>query len=473
MTYRIFAFGLLLAATATAPSQAQNDRPSPHDLAIAAGYKAAFLCSGIFNAGQTEAEVAADDLTRIYAAYRPLIADLPAEIDSERQRVTVRFADNMPPRAAQWRPQLGCAQLPTGADPDGAIQPVEIGADIETPDLAVTDALAWPQGDSDAVRALPDRVQAELDSVLGSALDRSTYGEGTETTALLVVQDGHIVGERYRTGYNIHRPQRTWSVAKSIAATVIGRAVHQDIVDLDEPAPVPAWQTPGDPRAAIDWHHLLHMSSGLWSPFAGNRTDDVYFGGQLVTDSIPALPLEAVPGTRWRYANNDTLLAVRALRFALGDGDRALAYPFTELLWRIGMTRTTPETDWQGNFILSSQVWTTARDLARLGLLYLNDGVWQGERLLPEGWSAYVATPAPDQPEGRGGVGYGAQFWLFGSEQGLPAGTYAAMGNRGQYVMIVPARNVVIVRRGFDAVGDGERFDIARFSRDILAVLDE
>ena len=472
MIIRSLTIGMCVAAAAMTPLHAQNEEPSPHDLAIAAGYKAAFLCSGIFNAGQSEAEVAADDLTRIYPAYRPLIRDLPVEIDRERQRVSVRFAHDMPPRVAQWRPQLGCAQLPTGADPDGAIQPVALGADVDVPELVASDARAWPQGDADAVRALPEGQQAELDGVLASALDRATYGAGTETTAVLVVQDGDIVGEQYREGYNMHRPQRTWSVAKSIAATVIGRAVHQDIVDLDEPAPVPAWETPGDPRAAINWHHLLHMSSGLWSPFAGNRTDDVYFGGQLVTDSIPALPLEAVPGTRWRYANNDTLLAVRALRFALGDGEQALAYPFTELLWRIGMTRTTPETDWQGNFILSSQVWTTARDLARMGLLYLNDGVWQGERLLPEGWSAYVATPAPDQPQRIGGVGYGAQFWLFGPEQGLPEGTYAAMGNRGQYVVIVPARKVVIARRGFDAVGDGERFDIAQFSRDILAVLD-
>ncbi|MGP1283550.1 MAG: serine hydrolase domain-containing protein [Parasphingopyxis sp.] len=471
MTHRTLTIGLFALIAAVGPAHGQNGDRSPHDLAIAAGYKAAFLCSGIFNADQTEAEVAADDLTRIYPAYRSLIDGLPAEIDRERQRVSVRFADDMPPRVAQWRPHLGCAQLPTGADPEGEIRPPELAVEIQMGDPSGIDALPWPQGDAGAVHVLPAGEEAGLDAILGSALDRMTYGEGTETTAVLVVRNGHIVGERYRTGYHIHRPQRTWSVAKSIAATVIGRAVHQDIVDLDARAPVPEWQTPGDPRATINWHHLLHMSSGLWSPFAGNRTDDVYFGGQLVTDSIPGLPLEAVPGTRWRYANNDTLLAMRALRSALGDGDRALAYPFTELLWRIGMTRTTPETDWQGNFVLSSQVWTTARDLARLGLLYLNDGVWQGERLLPEGWSAYVAAPAPDQPMGRGGVGYGAQFWLFGPEQGLPAGTYAAMGNRGQYVMIVPARNIVIVRRGFDAVGDGSRFDIAAFSRDILAAL--
>lgn len=473
MIYRAFLLPVFAILTAAGATQAQQSESTPNDRALAAGYKAAFLCSGIFNAGQTEEEATADDLTRIYPGYRPLIGDLPAEIDRERRRVLVHFSGAMPPRVAQWRRFLGCTQLPTGADPDGDLQPPQLAVEIRMRDLSGIDALVWPQGDADALRSLPESQHDALEAVLSSALDRATYGDGTETTAVLVVRDGHIVGERYRSGYNQHRPQRTWSVAKSIAVTVIGAAVQQNLIDLDGPAPVPAWQTPGDPRAAITWHNLLHMGSGLWSPFAGNRTDAIYFGGQAVTDSISGLPLDTAPGTRWRYANNDTLIAARALRSVLGDGDRALAFPFTDLLWQIGMTRTTPETDWQGNFIFSSQVWTTARDLGRLGILYLNDGVWQGERILPEGWSEYVSTPAPAQPTGRGGIGYGAQFWLFGPEQGLPVGTYAAMGNRGQYVMIVPERNIVIVRRGFDAVGDGERFDIARFSRDVLAVIGE
>jgi CubicO group peptidase (beta-lactamase class C family) len=114
-------------------------------------------------------------------------------------------------------------------------------------------------------------------------------------------------------------------------------------------------------------------------------------------------------------------------------------------------------------------VWTTSRDLARLALLYLNDGVWDGERLLPAGWARFVATPAPAQP--ASGPGYGAFFWLYGARQGLPDGTYVMNGNRGQYVFIVPSKRVVIVRRGFDAAG-GPRFDEARFARDVLAALD-
>jgi CubicO group peptidase (beta-lactamase class C family) len=173
------------------------------------------------------------------------------------------------------------------------------------------------------------------------------------------------------------------------------------------------------------------------------------------------------PGTRFRYANNDTLLAVRGLRAKLGDGERALAFPLTDLFWKVGMTRTVPETDWQGNHILSSQVWTTARDLARMGLLYLNDGVWNGERILPPGWGTYVSRKGPAQPER--GEGYGATFWTFAPDSGLPADGYIAQGNRGQYLAIIPSRRVVIVRRGYD--GAGTAFDPDPFIRDVLAAL--
>ena len=135
------------------------------------------------------------------------------------------------------------------------------------------------------------------------------------------------------------------------------------------------------------------------------------------------------------------------------------------------MTRTTTETDWNGDFLMSGQAWSTARDLARLGLLYLNGGVWNHERILPEDWSGYVATPAPTQPDMPDGRGYGAQFWLFGPEQGLPEGVYAAAGARGQYAMIIPSKNVVIVRRGFDKMDEGG-FDVPRFAADVLDVLD-
>jgi CubicO group peptidase (beta-lactamase class C family) len=281
---------------------------------------------------------------------------------------------------------------------------------------------------------------------------------------VLVLRDGKPVAERYATGFGPRTPQRTWSVAKSMAGTIIGAAVYRNHIDPDAPAPVPEWQKPGDPRAAITLDQLMRMASGLYSATAGNRTDALYFGGTAVTEEAVAWPLETAPGSRFRYANNDTLLAIRALRHVLGKDD----FAETLLFGRLGMTGTVAEQDWQGNYMLSSQVWSTPRDFARLGQFWLDDGVWQGTRLLPQGWMRRMTTPTGPQP--ASGPGYGATLWLFGPAQGLPEGSYAAQGNRGQYIMVVPARRLVVVRRGEDAVG--ARFDIAAFTADVLKALD-
>lgn len=458
---------LLIAAAVAAASfiapvavHAQTAAPDAHVRALAAGYKAAFLCSNLFNAGLTPEQVAKDDLEGIYPEYQQLVRELPAEIDREARRVSVRFDETLPPRIAAWRPELGCTQLPAGATAELADRLPRLSV---TRPAALTDDRQWPDGEA----GIRPRPSATLKATLAKAFDGVSYGAETKTTAVVVVKDGRIVAEQYRADFTPHTPQRTWSVAKSLTAAIIGRAVQLGHLRVDGPAGIPEWPE-GDPRRAITLVQLMHMGSGLWTDGPGNRTDEVYLGGALVTQTTTAMPLEAAPSMRFRYANNDTLLAARAVRAALGDGQAALDFPFAELLWKIGMSRTTPETDWQGNYILSSQVWTTARDLARLGLLHLNDGVWNGERLLPEGWAKFVATPAPAQPP-NDNVGYGAFFWLYGEAQGLPAGTYAMNGNRGQYVFIVPSKRVVIVRRGFDPAG--RRFDEAAFARDVLAAL--
>ncbi|MGI8841634.1 MAG: serine hydrolase domain-containing protein [Caulobacteraceae bacterium] len=464
---RRWPFIALLVLAGSGASAAPDAALSSHAMALAAGYKAAFLCSGLFDADEPEGQIAADDLEGIYPQYQAAVRALPAQVDRRARTVSVAFDARLPPRVAAWRPSLGCAQLPIGADSRAiALLP---RLDAHAP--AGMDALPWPTGEAGAL-APPGSRSAALATTVAKAFDHATYGAGTETTAVVVVAGGRIVAERYRAGFDAHRPQRTWSAAKSLTATLVGRAVQLRLVRVDAPAGIPEWRAPGDPRAAITLADLMHMASGLFTDGPGNRTDEVYLGGAAVTEAATAMPPEAAPGTRFRYANNDALLAARALRAALGDGQGALAFPFKELLWRIGMTRTTPETEWRGNFVLSSQVWSTARDLARLGLLHLNDGMWNGERLLPAGWSRFVATPAPAQPDGAasGGPGYGAFFWLYGPRQGLPAETYAMEGNRGQYVFIVPARGAVIVRRGFDAAG-APPFDAAGFVRDVLGAL--
>jgi CubicO group peptidase (beta-lactamase class C family) len=463
VTIKAAAAALGAVLLALAPASAQVGRPE-HVRAVAAGYKASFICSNWFNAGMDEAGTAADDLRGTYPELNPLFSQLPAELDRINRRVAVRYSEDMPPRIAVWRLYLGCALLPIGARPEDARAVPALSQD--PPEFGAFDRRPWPMGDVRAT-ALPQGDARALARSFASAFDRRTYGQGSETTAVLVVQDGRIVAERYRPDFDMHRSQRTWSVAKSIAGTVLGAAVQQGLIRTDQPAPVPEWQSPGDPRRAITFDQLMRMASGLHSDFPGNRTDDLYFGGVAVRDQIAGWPLVAPPGTRFRYANNDTLAAIRALQHVLGDGDESRLFPFHALFWRIGMTRTVPETDWRGHFIMSSQVWTTARDLARLGLLYLNDGVWQGERILPRGWRDHVGRRGPAQP--AAGEGYGATWWTFAADSGLPADAIVAQGNRGQYVAVIPSRRLVIVRRGFDA--GGMAFDFDAFTRDVLAAL--
>ncbi len=463
-------FKLLLAASLLAslpnPIMAQENEATMR--AQSAGYKAVFTCGGTFNGGKNLGQIAAHELTGIAPDYKKYLTDLPAAIiDHENKRVSVHYSETMPPRISQWRPHLGCVALPVGALESAAEHVPTIEINTEGLDIDTDNGLPWskraPVGASSGNAAIDDAVKA--------IFKKGNYGADQFTTAILIATPTEIIAEHYIDGYTPTTSQRTWSVAKSIAASTLGVVVHKGIIDVKAPAGLKSWSKPTDPRGAITLENLLHMASGLDSNVAGNRTDRVYFGGGLVSDTSTRTGLEAIPGSRWKYANSDTMLAVRTLREHMPDRDSYMRFPFEELLYKIGMTHTKLETDWDGNFILSSQVWTTARDMARLGVLHLQDGVWNGERILAEGWVKYVATPAPAQPASRN-IGYGAQWWLYNKHYpGLPNDTFAARGNRGQVIMVIPSKNLVIVRRGYDPSG-GQGIQLHEFAVDILKALE-
>ena len=471
---------LLVIFALTGSSLAQE--ASLQDRALAAGYKAMFTCSATFNADKTKAQITADELNHIYADFGPgMQAVGEPRIDKTAKIVSVDYAENLPPRISAWREHLGCTALPQGANTSAIKNLPRVKLKPETRNMS---DIAWPMGDRLPNTPLPRSInKTALDDTIAKAFD----GEfGGATTSVLVLQDGRIIGERYRDGWDKDTSQRTWSVAKSIGASIIGAAVEDGKIDIKDKAGLTAWSRPGDPRAEITVENLLQMASGLHSDpepgKSGNRTDQVYFGGGLMAQQATRNPLEALPGTRWKYANNDTMLAVRALREAMDNDRKFHAYPFKALLHPIGMYNTVPEIDWGGDFILSSQVWTTARDLGRLGQLYLDDGVWtydgKPKRILPKGWANYVAAPALAQPPNRqgeaaneAGRGYGAQFWRYENYPGVPNDTYAALGNRGQFLIIIPSKRVVIVRRGYD--WRGNYFDGPKFTADILTNLDK
>jgi len=463
---RLAALAASLTLSLSPLALAQENTPSETtERALAAGYKALFTCSGYFSAGQSLDEIEANELSGIYVDYRPLMTQVGgASIDESLKSVLVAFDGALPPRTAAYRPGIGCSLLPIGASPDMTawLPSFTNMPSMEAPDNST--ALG------DNVTLTENTFALDLLGVpVSFAFDGATYGEGTRTSAVLVLHKGQLVAEQYARGIDRTTPQRTWSVAKSLTSTIVGAAVYQGILGLDNQALLADFNKGGDPRREITLRHVLNMASGLESNMPGSRTDRMYFGGASILDTLANRSLEAVPGTRFKYSNVDTLIAMRALREALADDGRYRAFPYTDVLHKIGARHTVLETDWNGDYMSSSQVWMTARDMARLGQLYLQDGMWGNERILPEGWVEFVTTPAEAQPDGD--FGYAGSFWLIGGVDGAPADAYAGLGNRGQHLVIVPSRDLVIVRRGYDVAGE-ERFNIAKLTGNIVGAFD-
>ena len=312
----------------------------------------------------------------------------------------------------------------------------------------------WPAG------TLPERVNrdrfAELVELLFS--DRGRAGV-RDTRALLIVQGGRLVFERYAEGFGPEQRFHSWSMAKSVTHALVGVLVAQGRLDVAAPAPVPAWQQPGDPRAAITLDDLLHMSGGLDNADGFEDTDS-FVGRALFGPGSenPAaysanVPLVYPPGERWAYSTGTTSIVAALAGRAMGAGARErLAFMRRELFAPLGMTSAQPEFSRSGDFVGGAFVYATARDWARFGTLYLRDGVWEGRRILPPGWVDYARTPAP----AANNATYGAHFWLnqdpvpgqWKMLPGAPASVFAAEGAAFQFVAIVPSRDLVVVRLG-------------------------
>ena len=444
----IVLLSLLAPAFAATPYQRPAGIADDKEPLVVAGYRALFTCSAHFFAGRPLNDIKKVELVDVEGLGYP-----DPVIDEQRRIVTATDISGAIVRIAAFRDSMGCTVLP----PHWRIGDIPRLPNVQYAPPPDVGNLPFPAGDRvDLPASGLDARHPALTPVLERAFDGKTYGAGpgVVTTAVIIVKNGKIIAERYRPGFGIHSGYRTWSTAKSISATLLGIAARQGLLDLDAPVNIPEWNYPGDPRQTITYKQLLWMSSGLFS--GGPNTYAVYFGGEDVISAVTTTPLEAAPGTRWKYANNDTLLLLRALRHRLADDLKYLRFPYDELLHPLGMYHTRMEIDHLGNFVGSSQTYTTARDLTRFGLLLSKDGVWNGRRLLPEGWVKFSSTPAPARPPVAGQWGYGAQFWLLDQMPGVPAGTFTTAGNKGQYVTIVPGHDLVIVRTGVDP--DGKRW---------------
>src|SRR5262245_53971116 len=293
---RVATLGSALAAPAYRRPGGIADDKEP---LIVAGYRALFTCSAHFFAGRPLDDIKKVELIDVEGMGYP-----DPVIDEVRRIVTATDVSGQIVRIAAFRDTMGCTVLP----PQWQMSDVPRLPYVEYAAPPEVANLPFPAGDR--VKLPSDGVDARyraLSPVLERAFDGRSYGdgEGVVTTAMIVVKGGRIVAERYRPGFGIYAGYRTWSTAKSISAALMSIAARQGVLDLDAPVSIPEWGYPGDPRQAITYKQLLWMSSGLLS--GGANTYAVYFGGEDVVSAVTTTPLEAEPGTRWKYANNDTL----------------------------------------------------------------------------------------------------------------------------------------------------------------------
>lgn len=400
---------------------------------VAAGYMTKIACSEIFLAERDALAVLEGEFNDI----SPVFDRVRLAIDSDEKSVSGSIA-GLGAAKAIYRPSYGCTLAR-----DGAPAPL--------PELAPVADKKLPEAFAGAPSAQDDVDYDALDA----ALDAAFASEDAATRAIVVVRDGAVIAERYADGFAARTPFLSWSMAKSVTATMAGAAMMRGFIDLEAPAPVREWKA-GDPRAAINWNDLLQMQSGL--AFSEIYEDPASDATQMLFRARDAGGVAArkklihPPGAHWDYSSGTTNLIQRTLRETL-EGNDAGYHSFARdaLFAPLGAASFTLEPDASGTFVGSSFVYATARDWAKLGLLYLNDGVHEGVRLLPEGWSRYVAEPA-SASNGE----YGAQFWLNrpgadGRQKylpGVPDDAYLMSGHEGQYVLIVPDKRLVIVRTG-------------------------
>jgi CubicO group peptidase (beta-lactamase class C family) len=315
----------------------------------------------------------------------------------------------------------------------------------------------WPKGS----------VPAPIQAIIKSQFDKAFGGqikEIGETRAVIIVQGGRIVAEQYGTGFDASSKLASWSMAKSITAALAGIAIGDGKIKLDDPLNEPLWDD-GDPRRTITLRQALHMSDGLrWrengydDPVQNDAAKMLFGPGREdIVAYVADRPREFPPGEKWRYSSGTTNLisaavgravAPRSLRDPTGqEGLRNFMYD--RLFRPIGMNDTAAEFDLAGNFYGSSLVQATAQDFARFGLLHLRDGVWDGKRILPQGYVDFLRTPTTAQ----GANAYGAHWWLsLPNKQGLlkggPYDSFEAQGFQGQLIMVIPSKDLVIVRLG-------------------------
>ncbi|MEZ5819418.1 MAG: serine hydrolase [Xanthobacteraceae bacterium] len=446
---------------------------------VATGFVASVLCSETFVSGLDPARVFAETTSAMPGA--GLISwALDYRINRSRKDVMVTLFGIGSSHAVYRGEGLGC-YLDHG----------RVASDIRLPQMDVKPLLPEIAGPSVVAPQSPQLAEA-LDRAFGEP-DRSTP---RNTRAIVVMKDGRVIAERYADGIGIDTPLLGFSATKSVMSALSGILVRNGVLKLHDPVPIAAWQNSGDPgvaardpgvaardpRSAITLDHLLRHTAGLalgssLSASLASALEPVNRMKFMEPDMAAyaeSMPLATAPGAAWNYHDGNTVILAHVIRQATGGSAAGLMrFARQELFGPLGMRHVTIEFDAAGNAEGSSQMLASARDWARFGQLYLDDGVVGGRRILPEGWVTYSATPTP-----AAWVGLGAGFWTnrgdsFGatyrSERGMPRDAFFAKGTIGQYVVIVPSEKLVIVRLGRSPNWPPEADGVFQLVTDVIA----
>jgi CubicO group peptidase (beta-lactamase class C family) len=435
------------------------------------GMAAKSVCSGAYLAGRPADRVFTEDVLPASS----LLQLVTIEADEEERAVTARLFWIMS-RTAWLVEDRGCV---LDAEPFAAAEPYAPSLDTTT---------AWPRGDAPAPRdQWPDGVDApQLAAVIDAAMVGAGDPQAANARGIAVVQDGRLLELREAIGFDNGTPLHSWSMAKTVTGMLLHAiaaetdlALEDPVVDSfpteREPDWVEDWR--GDERATITVGDLLYMRDGLdnledYQPWSSvprmlwSEADAAAWAADHRAE-VPA-------GTRWEYLSATTNILAAVLRAQFATDEEYWAYPRTTLFEPIGASSATLETDTAGNWLGSSYVWASTTDWARLGQLMLDDGRWDGRRVLPKGWLDRAATPAMSEGEGHG---YGGQTWLYGDpvagrcrgNPDIPGDTLVMSGHWGQMVAMVPSKDAVVVRLGWTV--DEDTFDKCQFLGDVLSPL--
>jgi CubicO group peptidase (beta-lactamase class C family) len=449
----------------TAPA-AQVDAAAARNIEITLGSAVKRLCSSVLIGDRSINHVMAHELSN------PALQ----EVDFSFEGDLVTASGMGQTVSALYREELGCTLV---KDTTVEALRAQFDADAYPARPGVTDA-EWPLGDR---VSLPDEIPGVDLSAINTAVDRAfddiEPNQDIDTRAVLVIHQGKIIAEQYAPPFDAAMPQLGWSMTKTVTAALTGMLVGDGLLQVDAPAPVPEWQGAADPRQAITLENLLQMSSGLQFSevyTAGSMSDVIlmlYTTGDTAGFTA-SMPLAEEPGSTFYYSSGTTNIISRINRSAFNDLQSYFNFPRERLFNKLGMDSAVLEPDATGSFVGSSYMYATPRDWAKIGLLYLQDGMWNGERILPEGWIEYSLTPASSAEQGE----YGIQIWLNAGapddadnrpHANLPSNAYYLSGFEGQNIVVLPEQELIVMRMGLTTRGPRPIWALAEAVLDAMA----